>query len=161
METQDQIKHILGDLKIAAPAGYALAFHVKYTTPTYLFQTYPADWLEYYSNNGLLLQDPTVAWGFENTGLCDWSELTASDDAGVLGKAAEYGMTHGICYATVSTGKRSLGSFTRSDRPFTDEETAKLTKAMDDLDQLLAQAEDLSPETAAELRRMSVVVTRG
>ena len=160
MVNQTEIKAILGRLQDEAPSGYALAFHIKFTTPTYLFQTYPADWLEYYSQNGLVMQDPTVSWGFENVGSKPWSEMKSDDTSGVLVKAAEYGMKYGIAYATEIGGKRSLGSFSRGDREFTDAERQSLSEAMDELHRMLDEIEELSPEIAAELRRMSVIVTR-
>lgn len=109
MVTQSQISEMLGNLQDKSPAGYALAFHVKFTAPTYLFQTYRTDWLEYYSQNGLLMQDPTVMWGFQNVGTQRWSALAQDDTSGVLEKAAEYGMKFGATVAVDIEGKRSLG----------------------------------------------------
>ena len=129
MSAQLEIRHILGDLMDTATAGFALAFHVRFTTPSFLFQTYPKDWLDYYSQNGLVMSDPTVAWGFENTGAIGWSDLTASDSAGVLAKAAEFGLKHGATCATGSDESRSIGSFARADRDFTDAERAMCMKS--------------------------------
>lgn len=159
MVTQSQKREILGKLQSDAPAGYALAFHVKFTTPTYLFQTYRPDWLEYYAQNGFLMQDPTVAWGFQNLGTERWSVLADGDTGGVLSKASEYGMSFGATVAIEVQGKRSLGSFARPDREFSDQEISSFEESMHELHMLLDEAESLSPETAAELRRMSVIVT--
>ncbi len=159
MVTQDKIKSILGDLQTTANAGYALAFHLQYTTPTYLFQTYASEWLDYYGQNSLLMRDPTILWGFENNGHIRWSELKAADSAGVLDKAAEFGMNYGASTAVEVEGKRSLGGFSRSDREFTDAELTDLVAAVEQLHNLLDEVENLSPETAAELRKMSVLVT--
>jgi LuxR family transcriptional regulator len=105
-------------LKTIATAGFAPAFHVRFTTPTFLFQTYPKDWLDYYSQNGLVMSDPTVMWGFENTGAVDWAALQANDSAGVLAKAAEYGLKHGATYATEIDGSHSIGTFARTQTVF-------------------------------------------
>ena len=160
MVTQNQIKEILGELRKVAPAGYALAFHIRFTTPTFLFQTYAKDWLEYYSQNGLVMRDPTVAWGFENTGAVAWSALADNDEAGVLVKAGKHGMKFGLTCAVEHDGSRSLGSFARQDREFTAQETQTLRDATEQLHKLLTNIQDLSPETATALREMSINVTR-
>lgn len=51
-----------------APMGFAVAHHIRLTTPSFLFQNYSQDWISYYSENGLVMSDPTVLWGFENEG---------------------------------------------------------------------------------------------
>lgn len=160
MPPQEKITETLGTLQEYATAGYALAFHLKYTTPTYLFQTYPAEWLEYYSQNGLLMRDPTVAWSFENTGAVRWSDLIAQDAAGVMEPAAKHGMKFGLTCAVETEGKRSLGSFARGDREFDAAETKTLLSTIHQLHELLEEIEDLSPEAAAELKRMSIRTTR-
>ena len=96
MADQDTIQDKLGKLKEAAPAGYALAMHVRFTAPTFLFQTYDRKWLDYYSQNGLVMSDPTVHWGFENRGFVLWSDLVASDTAKVMEQAATYGLNYGV-----------------------------------------------------------------
>tara|TARA_R110002096_G_scaffold275928_1_gene469649 strand:+ start:836 stop:1321 length:486 start_codon:yes stop_codon:yes gene_type:complete len=159
MSAQLEIRHILGDLMDTATAGFALAFHVRFTTPSFLFQTYPKDWLDYYSQNGLVMSDPTVAWGFENTGAIGWSDLTASDSAGVLAKAAEFGLKHGATCATGSDESRSIGSFARADRDFTDAERAMCMEKLEILHAATSKMRALSPETAAALRTMSVQFT--
>lgn len=159
MANQIEIRNILAELQVLAPAGYATAFHVRFTTPTFLFQTYPKAWLDYYSQNSLLMSDPTVLWGMENTGFVDWSELVAVDDAGVIEKAAKHGMVYGITCATDEGDSRSLGSFCRSDRPFSDEEKQSLHARLIDLHNHLAQIKTISPETTAAIRKMSVQFT--
>jgi len=159
MPAQLEIHNTLSELQQLAPAGFALAFHIRYTTPTFLFQTYAKDWLDYYSQNGLVMSDPTVAWGFENTGVARWSDLAAQDTAGVMSKAAEYGMPYGAVFAIEVAESRSLGSFARSDREFTESEIERMQAAVAKLHDLTADLERLSPETSAKLRTMSVQFT--
>lgn len=155
--SQLEISQVLGELNKLAPAGYALGFHIQYTTPKFMFQTYKKEWLEYYSQNGLLMSDPMVAWGFEQAGACRWSGL--QDPAGVLVKAAEYGMRFGIVCASDSDGSRSIGGFSREDREFTDLEISTITAAVDDLHANTADQAQLSDETIEQLKKMSVMVT--
>ncbi len=161
MASQSDIKNMLSELKQISDAGFALAYEVNFTTPRYLFQTYPKPWLDHYSQNGLVMSDPTVQWGMENTGQVDWDLLRGNDTAGVLSAAAEHGLNYGMTCAAEVAGKRSLGSFARSDRPFSSDEVAKLTDGFENLRALLIQVEAISPETAAALRELSVSFTHG
>lgn len=156
---QIEIRNTLAKLQHLSSGGFALAFHVRYTTPSFLFQTYPKSWLDYYSQNGLVLSDPTVAWGFENTGAIRWSVLAYSDTADVLKKAAEFDLNFGLTCAIDDGPHRSIGSFARADREFNDDESALLVAEMAKLHKLTADLKTLSPETAAQLRMMSVQFT--
>lgn len=155
--TQVEISEVLGQLKELAPAGYALGFHIQYTTPKFMFQTYKKQWLEYYSQNGLIMSDPMVAWGFEHAGTCRWSEL--HDPASVLEKAADHGMRFGMVCAAESDGSRSIGGFSREDREFTDTEMSTISAAFDALHDDTADQAELSDETIQQLKKMSVMVT--
>ena len=93
-----------------APTGYAAALHINFTTPDFLFQTYPADWLAIYSQKGFVMQDPTVLWGFENLGTVRWSDLTRNDHAGVMKEATKFGMKYGLTVAVEQGGSRSIAS---------------------------------------------------
>lgn len=159
MTPQLEIRHILAEIKKVATGGFAIALHIRYTTPTFLFQTYSKEWLDYYSQNGLVMSDPTVAWGFENTGAVRWSVLSAADTAGVMAKAAEFGLKFGTTCAIEEDADRSIGSFARADRELSAEETTLLTDRMKSLHMVTANLKTLSPETASELRMMSVQFT--
>ncbi len=159
MTARLEIKKTLAELQAIATGGFALAFHIRFTTPTFLFQTYPKDWLDYYSQNGLVMSDPTVAWGFSNTGAINWSELADQDTAGVMSKAAEYGLVHGRTCAREVDDSRSIGSFARPDREFTPDEEKTLCDAITRLHDITAKLDRLSPEVSDEFRKMSVKYT--
>lgn len=159
MQREVQIQGILKRMEGQCPAGYALAFHISYATPQFLFQTYATPWIEIYSQKGYVMQDPTVRWGFENTGWVRWSDLAAQDSAGVLDDAAAHGLRFGACYATDAGESRSVTSFARGDREFTDDEIAGLANDVDQLHALTADLDALSPQTAEELRAMSIRFT--
>ncbi|MEY1555132.1 autoinducer binding domain-containing protein [Yoonia sp. R2331] len=161
MTIDDNISQTLSALKEKAPVGYALAFHIRFTTPTFLFQSYPKAWTDYYSQNGLVMSDPTVAWGFENLGTKRWSELAENDPADVMGKAAEHGLAYGVTIAVEADESRSLSSFARGDREFDAVETAALEADVRRLHEMTAQISALSPDLAQELRKMSVIVAAG
>lgn len=159
MNRQIEIEDILKELESRCPSGYALALHIRFTTPGFLFQTYPNTWIDRYSERGYVMQDPTVRWGFENTGQTRWSDLQADDVVGVLADAADHGLGFGACYVTDAGDSRSVTSFARNDREFHDDEIAELVKFVDHLHQRTAELSSLSPETAEELRKMSVRFT--
>jgi LuxR family transcriptional regulator len=156
-QTQLEISELLIKLYERAPAGYALGFHVEFTTPKFVFQTYPRAWLDYYSSNGLIMSDPMVAWGFEHEGACRWSAL--NDPAGVMKLAAEYGMKFGVVIATSSGDSRSICGFANANREFTDIEIKELEADVNSLHESTAEQAQLSPETIQQLKNMSILVT--
>jgi LuxR family transcriptional regulator len=122
-----------------------------------MFQTYPKIWLDYYSRNGLIMSDPMVAWGFENAGTARWSEL--DDPAGVMQKAAEFGLAHGAVIVALSDNDRSICGFAKNAAEFTDAEIAEFAQNVAALHALTADLSRLDPETVAQLRKMSIMVT--
>jgi len=151
------LSQVLGEFKDRAESGYAMGLHINFTTPTYFFQSYPRPWLEYYSNKGLLVNDPTVSWCFENTGTCRWSDL--DDPANILGQAAEYGMKYGMLYATNTGDSHSMCGFARPDREFTDQEISDLVERFETLHVATKDQKALSPAIVQQLIKMSVIVT--
>ncbi len=159
MERQDRISALLARLHQASPAGFAIALHVRYTAPKYLFQSYAKDWLDVYSREGLVLHDPVVRWGFENEGTIRWSEL--EDPAGIMTRAAEYGLKYGAVIALVRNGGRSMAGFARSDRELTDAEIAAMKADLSELHDVTERAEALSPSVHTTLKQMSIFLTHG
>ncbi len=159
MDVPKDVGKILKRLKKSSPSGFAIAFHVQFTTPAFLFQTYPKEWLTVYNQRGLVMQDPIVAWSFANTGAIRWAELADNDPANVLGTAKDYGLAYGVAMGIESQNSRSLAGFSRPDRDFTDAEIKDLQADAVALHELTAEAKIVSPELAAELRRLSVTLT--
>ncbi|MFZ3583834.1 autoinducer binding domain-containing protein [Loktanella sp. DJP18] len=143
-----------------APAGYALAFHIRFTAPTFLLQTYPKAWTTYYSLHALVMADPTVAWGFANDGSQRWSDLT-DDPSRVMERAAEHGLKYGVICAVETEGSRSFGSFARADRELTDAEVDRLQTTMSDLHEATKDMQALSAENIEALRNMSINYAKG
>lgn len=137
---------LLDGLAARAPAGFALGLHIRFTSPTYLFQTYPLAWQEYYSANGLVMRDPIVAWGMTQEGSTRWSALADEDLSGVLTAAADHGLCYGASVAVVDGGSRSVGGFARADREFTDGEIAALEGAVSTLHKLTVDVSALGEE---------------
>ena len=161
MDKRASIASELAALDPLCPAGFAIALHIKFTAPTFLFQTYPARWREIYTEKGLVLHDPTVKWGMKHTGLVNWRDLVDEDEANVLRMAREYGLLYGFTLAIVVDGSRSLASFARTDRDFLDVEIDRIRDHLTALHDETAGLEDLSREDRDALRRMSVHLTHG
>jgi len=142
----------------AAPAGFALAFHINFTTPRLMFQTYAADWVRYYSEKGLVMSDPTVLWGFENDGTKRWSDLAEMDTAGVLDAAKDHGMSFGLTCAVSLEGTKTIGSFSRDDAEYDDGEVLELKAKLEELHLETAKITSLNAETKQALEDISVQV---
>lgn len=126
METGNraQLDALLAQLDGLCDTGYALALHIRFTRPTVLFRTYPAGWIDRYSEMGMMLRDPVVIWGFHNTGSVTWDTL--DDPEGVIAEAAKYGLSNGVTCAVGPGDDRSITGFTRSSGRFAREEMENL-----------------------------------
>ncbi len=161
MKSELKIMPSLAQLDALCSSGYAIALHIRYTTPKFLFQTYDKEWMKTYSEKGLVLKDPTVMWGFGNTGIARWSDLTELDEAGVLTMANKYGLEHGFTFAIDSGESKSITSFARGDRDFTNVEIDKISGIVQELHDYTANIEKISPEEVEQLKNLSVDFTHG
>ncbi len=161
MDSQTTISTILSQFRQDHPDGFAIALHIKFTAPRYLFQAYDSEWIETYSREGLVLRDPTVRWGFANTGTIRWSVLAETDSAGVLARAAQHGLRYGATLALDSDGSRSVASFANAERELTDPEIATLARRLDELHRLTRGIETLTPRFHETLKQLSIFLTRG
>ena len=152
---------LLPDLKTAFPAGFAIALHIRFTSPAILLQAYAPDWIEAYNREGMVMQDPTVRWGLRNSGIIRWQELPDIDAAGehVLRAAAEHGLIHGFCVGVGQPGSRSVASFARQDRPATDTEMAAAHDTVAQLHAITTDGMMPSAEERTELARLSILLT--
>jgi LuxR family transcriptional regulator len=159
MAQRASIAHLLHELDRGSPAGFAIALHIRFTTPTYLFQTYPKRWMDYYSAAGLVVNDPTVRWGFHNIGHIRWADLEAVDEAGVLEKAKDFGIMNGVTIALVLSESRSIASFARADRDYDDLEIVEIEEALARLHQVTLGLGELSSGDRKALKELSVRLT--
>ncbi len=107
-----------------APAGFYLALRVGYAFPEAELNRLNSDWVDIYTQKGLVVQDPSMHWVYHNVGYVRWVDLK-DDPRDVVGMARRMGLTFGatISYNTPSdAGRRSHAVLFRSDRDFTDAE---------------------------------------
>jgi LuxR family transcriptional regulator len=95
-----------------------------------MFQTYPVEWINYYEENGFVLNDPVVMWGVTNFGTSRWSDMAALDTKGVLKASRAYGMSYGAVVSIDAGKKHSIGGFARSDREFTEAEITEIEEIL-------------------------------
>lgn len=151
---------LLHELDRKSPAGCAIGLHIRFTTPRYMFQSYPKRWMEQYSGSGLIIQDPTVRWGMSNTGWIRWRDLERIDFEHVLKRARDFGITNGVTIALVVEGSRSIASFARSDRDYETSEITELEQIFEELHQATASVEALAENDRLALKELSVRLTR-
>lgn len=159
MTQRASIAALLQELDRRSPAGFAIALHIRFTTSTYLFQTYPKRWMDQYSAAGFVVHDPTVHWGFNNVGHIRWSELEAIDEKGVLERAKDFGIMNGVAVAVVVAGSRSIASFARADREYDEPEMAELERDLVRLHRATAGLDRLSASDQRALTEMSIKLT--
>jgi len=161
MKNGTNLMESLSRLDTLCTAGYAVALHISFTTPRFLFQTYSRDWMEIYSKKGLVLKDPTVLWGFSNVGVARWSNLEEIDDSKILPMAREFGLKYGFTFAVERDSSRSIASFARSDRDFSDKEVDEISDIIHQLHNTTIDIKDLSENALQQLKKLSVIYTRG
>lgn len=116
----------LHQLTLLAPGGYSIGLHIRFTSPLFMFQTYDQSWQDHYTENGYVLRDPMVAWGFSQTGHIRWSDRSLPDPFSLFKEAAKYGLLYGATVACGPIKSRTIASFSRADREFLDEEISAI-----------------------------------
>ena len=155
-----RIGELVERLYRAGTAGFAVGLHLTFTTPRYMFQTYPAAWRDHYAREGLLLIDPTVHWGLANTGWTRWSALPVPPQRDILSEATAHGMPYGITVATLARGSRSIASLSRADREYSDGEADGVRGLMDELHDLTFSIHTLPAPVDSLLRRLSILFSQ-
>jgi LuxR family transcriptional regulator len=155
MSVQGKIDKELKALAKLAPLGFFIGLHIRFTSPLMTFQTYDQRWLDHYTENGFALRDPAIAWGFSTTGAIRWSDPALIDPFGLFREAARFGLTHG---ATVSCGpikSRTIASFARDTRDFTDPEIAAIAAGVHRLHEITQPPDDLTKAQIEALRMIA------
>lgn len=159
MNRKESIAALLGEIDERSPAGFAIALHVRFSRPTYLFQTYAKPWMAHYSQAGLVMHDPVVRWGLQNVGRCRWSDLAAIDDAHVFDQAREHGLMNGAAFAIMIGESRSIAACARADRDFTDDEIEVLEELLVRLHRATLGLERLGARDQRALTELSIRLT--
>lgn len=110
-----------------SPAGYEISLKIRFGEPYRYHNSFPEPFISWYTANGLQVFSPLLNWAFTNNGVIRWEDISFPDPKGLFEKAAEFGMIYGcICSVAEDNGVRSIGTFSRSDRKYKDEELSLL-----------------------------------
>lgn len=159
MTQRASIAALLHELDQRSPAGFAVALHIRFSAPRYMFQTYAKRWLDHYNATGLLIADPVVGWGMQNIGTIRWSDLEHYDPRNVMGQAKDFGLMNGIAIAVYEAGTRSIGGFARADRDFEPDEVEAMQDILTRLHQTTVELRRLSQRDEDALRELSIRLT--
>ncbi|WP_126978076.1 autoinducer binding domain-containing protein [Frigidibacter oleivorans] len=152
MSIQARIDRELKHLGTIVPNGYSIGLHIRFTSPIMFFQTYDQVWLDHYTERGYVLRDPCVAWGFSTTGTIRWSDPSLPDPFGLFQEAASFGLVYGMTSAHGPVKSRTIASFARDDREFTDAEMAEIHAVVGGLHDLTEPPEELTKAQIEALR---------
>ena len=145
------------DVARIAPGGHYIALRIGFAFPMEEVNLYPADWIDHYTRNRLMLFDPVMRWAYSTTGFARWSDLRHDDPKGVLGMAAAFGLRFGLTVSVFddnSEGQRSFASFARADREFDDLEARLLLAFLTRRHAEMVPPRNLTP---AELEALTMV----
>lgn len=159
MTRKASIAVLLHDLDLRSPAGFAIALHIRFTRPIYLFQSYSKRWMDHYSAAGHMVNDPVVRWGLQNVGRIRWSDLEPYDSAGVLEEAKDFGLMNGSAISVLIAGTRSIGGFARADRDYEAVEVDELEARLAALHRATLGLGRLSESDQRALTELSITLT--
>ena len=93
---------MLHELDQRSPAGFAIALHVRFTTPDLSVPDLSRPWLDHYSAAGMVMHDPVVRWGLQNIGHMRWARPRGDRQRrACLEEAKDYGLMNGVAVAVV------------------------------------------------------------
>nr|AJW69532.1 LuxR family transcriptional regulator [uncultured Rhodobacterales bacterium] len=123
--------HSFGFQKLA-PGGFYIALRIGFAFPMAEKNAFPPEWVEIYTQRGLMIHDPVLKWAFSHSGAARWSEIGVSDPLGIMRQAAAFGMCYGavVSYVGRCGGMRSYGTFAHGEREFDDAEIQTLSDAV-------------------------------
>lgn len=139
-------------LSLLAPSGYFIGLHIRFAAPLMSFQTYDQRWMDYYTEQGYALRDPTIAWGFSTEGASRWRDFGIPDTFGILSQAKDYGLKFGVTISCGPISSRTIASFSRADREYTDSEVDEILHTVRRLHVLTEPPESLTKAQVEALR---------
>lgn len=154
MDRLGKITELLEALAEICDTGFALAVRIRFATPLLLYQSYAPDWIDFYNENNLLMSDPVVRWGLENTGVIRWDDPGLDDPKGIIALAKERGLRNGVEIATGETGARTLAGCTRASGPFDAAEIAHLVSLVETVHAVTEGLDGCNTSEIQALRRL-------
>lgn len=147
------LKFYPDDLSLLAPAGWLAEVRIRFTSPFSTKNEMPKAWVDHYTRNGYLGDDPLLAWARARHGVRRWTELPVQDPRGILVAAAKFGLRHGAVAAVVDadTGIRSIAIGAREDREFSPSELRLFEEVLRSIHEYAARDFSLTVKESAVL----------
>ena len=145
------------EIQSLAPAGHYIALRIGFAFPVEEINSLPLDWVDHYTKNRYMLFDPIIRWAYSSVGALRWSDIPIDDPRRIILQAQTFGLCYGAAISVFdgnAAGKRSFGSFARSDRDYSDLEI-KLLHAY--VKRRHAEMEPPTNLTMAELEALGMV----
>ncbi len=144
-------------IKALAPSGHYIALRIGFAFPMQEVNGLPQAWVDHYTAQRFMLDDPVIRWMYTNTGAIRWSQIDLTDQRQIFRQAWAFGLRYGVvvcCFDGNTEGLRSFGSFARADREFEADEIAQLSAYVTQLHHEMAPPSTL---TQAELEALRMV----
>jgi LuxR family transcriptional regulator, quorum-sensing system regulator SdiA len=152
MSNTRELNDLLGQLKAAAPSGYAIGLHIRFAAPLITAHTYPEEWLRIYTSRAYALRDPLIFWGLSCEGTTRWSEIELPDPFDIFGQAREFGLNFGCAVACGPLTSRTIVGAARADREFEDAEIARIQAMVWKMHEIAEPPEELTKAQVEALK---------
>jgi LuxR family transcriptional regulator, quorum-sensing system regulator SdiA len=152
MSNTRELNDLLGELKAAAPSGYAIGLHIRFAAPLITAHTYPEEWLRIYTSRAYALRDPLIFWGLSCEGTTRWSEIELPDPFDIFGQAREFGLNFGCAVACGPLTSRTIVGAARADREFEDAEIAGIQAIVWKMHEIAEPPEELTKAQVEALK---------
>jgi LuxR family transcriptional regulator len=152
MSSMRELNGLLGQLKAAAPGGYAVGLHIRFAAPLITAHTYPEEWLRIYTSRAYALRDPLIFWGLSCEGTTRWSEIELPDPFDIFRQAREFGLNFGCAVACGPLTSRTIVGAARADREFEDAEIARFQAIVWRMHEIAEPPEELTKAQVEALK---------
>lgn len=123
-------------IDLIAPSGFYVALRVGFSFPEAEENHLPDPWVEYYTSEGFVVDDPSLRWVYRNAGAIRASAIDLPDPRHVRAHARVFGLGYGAVVSVTArgdAGRRSYGLFFRDDRDFSQGELDALLRILSGL----------------------------
>ena len=118
-------------LTAIADKGFALVLGLGTSGPRNGMTTYPVEWTTKYVQEGMMNNDPVLAWMAQNSGHVRWRDVGDTPEAAAeMEKAREFGLEHGTIISLFYAGEKISVSLCHSKEELTESEIREAGAAL-------------------------------
>jgi LuxR family transcriptional regulator len=148
---KDAIELELSSIRRLAPAGFSIGIAIRFFSPIATYIEYPEEWVKEYTQNAYVMVDPAIIWGLTHEGVIQWRDIKLPDTMGIIKKAKKHDLIHGLTCSIKINNKKTLGSFARADRAFTETEAELIKESLERLHIAHMPSEELTMDEVVTL----------